>query len=771
MTPGRWLQTAQAWGKPAALRCVVLLCLALGFALWRTADAAQTLAPRNSWRCDASFGREIPVYAWQARSDWINVRATTGAKGDGKADDSAAVQAALDQLGASPGLPKVVYFPPGRYLLKRTLVIRNLNGAMLIGHGHDTVIVWDGERDGRMLWSDGAARTTYLGLVFDGAKRAGVGIDHDSKERYETRVRHESLEFRDFRIAGIRVGADQKVASAEMMFYNLVFRNNAAGVQFLAWNDYNNVFDGCLFEDNGYGIFAEKGNVVVRNSRFERSRISDALLTTHSHSFRRVLSLESNRFIETVKGPTASGNIKVQSSRIEGWRSSEGAIVSYLRGPLLVFDTVFGRPPKNGGAPIRLANPPYMRQDAIISNVEIAPKGPIVDEGSKGFVRVLPPVESAWLPARDTQFLRSTVKLADRVIDAKRDCQAKGDGRSNDSRYLQACIDRATKAGPGTYLYLPSGIYRTSRTLQIDGAGFELGGTGWHSQIVRSGIGKGPVISVTNPKGLVLEHMAVAARSGGDSLVQTGTQPGSIFYRGVYGFDRDETEKQTIRLRGLPAGMLVQSDHLDGRVRIEDSGAATILLGFLASVKLDVLGRTPPDGFLGLTFRVSALEEFPLTVGDNQSLVQSDWYNEQTHYLFEARGGERPFGRLTLDLSRAEAQRQNFGFLRDYRGRLALLGGNFGIPEDKFTPTLAVKGGDSSVTLMANAFWNEEPAAEVSAESQFFAANVITGRTLNPFLVGQEESGARAAAIEALNDLRELSDLDASYNQCRLSRP
>ena len=123
MTPGRWLQTALAWGKPAALRCVVFLCLALGFALWRTADAAQTLAPRNSWRCDASFGREIPVYAWQARSDWINVRATTGAKGDGKADDSAAVQAALDQLGASPGLPKVIYFPPGRYLLKRTLDI------------------------------------------------------------------------------------------------------------------------------------------------------------------------------------------------------------------------------------------------------------------------------------------------------------------------------------------------------------------------------------------------------------------------------------------------------------------------------------------------------------------------------------------------------------------------------------------------------------------------------------------------------------------------
>ena len=58
---------------------------------------------------------DIPSLPWQERSDWINVKTdvTPAAVGDGQADDTAAIQAALD-LGRQA---KAVYLPAGTYRL------------------------------------------------------------------------------------------------------------------------------------------------------------------------------------------------------------------------------------------------------------------------------------------------------------------------------------------------------------------------------------------------------------------------------------------------------------------------------------------------------------------------------------------------------------------------------------------------------------------------------------------------------------------------------
>src|SRR5947209_8813190 len=85
-------------------------------------------------------GADIPELAWQGRSDWVNVKAAAQppAKGDGMADDTAAIQSALDRL--ADGV--TVYFPPGTYRITRTLVCppRRAAGASLIGHGRSTVL-------------------------------------------------------------------------------------------------------------------------------------------------------------------------------------------------------------------------------------------------------------------------------------------------------------------------------------------------------------------------------------------------------------------------------------------------------------------------------------------------------------------------------------------------------------------------------------------------------------------------------------------------------
>ena len=85
---------------------------------------------------------ELPRLNWEQRSDWINVKTkvTPPAVGDGLADDTAALQAALDGLKDGYDTPNTVYLPPGTYRITRTLRWKHLYGKRIIGHGRDTRI-------------------------------------------------------------------------------------------------------------------------------------------------------------------------------------------------------------------------------------------------------------------------------------------------------------------------------------------------------------------------------------------------------------------------------------------------------------------------------------------------------------------------------------------------------------------------------------------------------------------------------------------------------
>ena len=101
------------------------------------------------WSAWAHGQVQLPVLNWQPTPDWVNVKTDVqpAAKGDGGADDTAALQAALDRMHGLGGPPKVVYLPPGTYRITDTLVMPNSLGCMVIGHGADTRIVWDGRTE------------------------------------------------------------------------------------------------------------------------------------------------------------------------------------------------------------------------------------------------------------------------------------------------------------------------------------------------------------------------------------------------------------------------------------------------------------------------------------------------------------------------------------------------------------------------------------------------------------------------------------------------
>jgi hypothetical protein len=113
----------------------------------------------------------IPALQWEQRSDWINVRAdiTPMAIGDGRADDTSAIQKALNGLRDG----SVLYFPPGVYRITAPLILRNSTGSrwiggLIVGSGRDTRWVWDGASGGTMLVLNGVAYSRFVGFELDG---------------------------------------------------------------------------------------------------------------------------------------------------------------------------------------------------------------------------------------------------------------------------------------------------------------------------------------------------------------------------------------------------------------------------------------------------------------------------------------------------------------------------------------------------------------------------------------------------------------------------
>jgi hypothetical protein len=108
---------------------------------------------------------------------WADVRRDYGAEGDGKTDDTAAVQKALDDLSEHKNFC-VLYFPAGTYRLtatvKTTRKAHTDGMCAVVGESPDaTILRWDGT-PGATLFQYDAWYAKISRLTCDGAGKAGV---------------------------------------------------------------------------------------------------------------------------------------------------------------------------------------------------------------------------------------------------------------------------------------------------------------------------------------------------------------------------------------------------------------------------------------------------------------------------------------------------------------------------------------------------------------------------------------------------------------------
>ena len=745
---------------------VACLATALSFAALSLAQNIPPAPASNLHITTPSLGTpslDIPSLNWQPRSDWINVKSNVShvAIGDGVADDTAALQAALDVTNVG----KTIYIPAGTYRITQTLAMHNSIGSTVIGNGRDTRIVWAGTNGGVMFWSDGNPYTRYIGLSWDGGGTAAVGFDHAAKQTFETEIQHVNEAYRNFTSCGIRIGVNQVLASAEILYRNCLFANCTNGIGILNFNDYDNTIDHCEFESCSNGVLCMHGNFYARNSHFQNSSAADFyLIPEHGCSIRRCTSVGS-KYFANVSGTVAPTTI--QDCQVANWTAPESAI-HLSAAPVLIFDCVFTGGPTNS-PPIHST---YIPQLILISSNTPAAATTLISGVPLGRIyEITNGVRTGVLTNASQTFLKQTLAVPGMTFDAKQDFGAKGDGVTDDTTAIQSTINAARQYGQGAIAYLPTGRYVVSQTLSVTGSNYMMGGTGYRCGLVWKGQAGAPFIAVSNVLNVALADFCVGnvdfgQMTHGDDIWVSSTPgvPCRLTLDGVYGYGKYDLnpDKHGIHFDHLPLGSVVVVPTAEGHLRIDGCDEATLL--FRTSYEGTATIKGPPsgrDGFTGFLTRLSTVSNPALRVFDNQSLVMSDFYIEQSPQVatFSGATNESP-GTVTIQGPKAQMGTNVPVFnIQGYAGQIY-----YGQVQFYTQPLQTIFQSTNTPSLqliLSGCYWyNNSPVFNLDPA----VTPALMGNTGNPG--GPADSGVTATAMagiaNALDDLRKLGQLDNS---------
>lgn len=433
-------------------------------------------------------------------------------------------------------------------------------------------------------------------------------------------------------------------------------------MSFTWFNDYDYTFDGCEFRQCGTGIRCTHGNFYARDCHFEQSRETDIeSAPEHACSVRRCTSLNSQCFVNhsNIVAP-----MTIEDCRIAGWKSPGGAI--RLSGaPCMVFDCVFSDPAPGAGAPI------YRNGGELILSRNSV-KGDANPSWPKSAKFIPAGQRSGVLISADQSFFRSDARIPGKVFDAKKDFGAKGDGRADDTDAIQKTIDAARQHGQGAIAYLPAGNYTVSKPLSVTGKDYFVGGAGIFlaTKINWRGPKGEAAMLVESPDHVTIENMEISNHeippvAGADILLTSTGAESFVTFDGV---SFSETNKDPFSgglcCRGLNEKATVRVSCAVGTLRFTDCARATILVPLSYYGALIVEGKEKQrDGFLGIMSRFSNGRR-NVIVKDNNSLVMSDYFSEQSANIFRFEGSpDDPPGRITIQGVKAQLQLTGMGDL------------------------------------------------------------------------------------------------------------
>lgn len=487
---------------------------------------------------------------------WANVR-DYGAVGDGQADDTAALQKALDDLRQPTSPKRVLWFPAGTYRLTATLKLprathNESQGVCIFGEDPEkTILKWDGPADGVMFlynpWYACMGR-----LTFDGAGKAKTAIQHG--EAFTTANELSDLIIKDVQY-GIEAGMLNGIAETAVLRCRF-YRCSKIAVSIQNFNSLDWYLWHCYFSDCAIGVSNERGagNFHVYESVFDHSRRADVTIK-HCAYFTLYgnLSVGSSNFLLANRADnwketeTWGANFTIQKNTILD-ASSPTPIVFLNNGPLLLLDNLI-----QSGLGARTETPlavfPTAEQADVIligntftNEQHYAVTGRVRELDSK----TVKPESVKPLKPEPYPFL-SVVKRP--VIEV----------RGTDAAAIQAAVDEAAKLpGQRPVVHVPAGNYSVRTTVAIPaGSDLQLVGDGMlqATQLNWAGEGEGPILQIAGPSRATLRQIGMSGgktarclrasgldQAGGRVFMEQAQTMGNEYGLVVSGLDRTQVE-------------------------------------------------------------------------------------------------------------------------------------------------------------------------------------------------------------------------------------
>ncbi len=590
---------------------------------------------------------------------WANVKEAYGAVGDGIADDTDAIQLALNEV-ATPGHAAVIYFPAGTYRITRTLDFVARLSASLIGEDPTTTIIkWAGPADGEMMFANGVAYSRWSRLTWDGSGTAMIAVrhGHTGVVPQVTQNQHTDEIFRD-------MGAGLLVDPVNGGDTHLILRCHflRCWIQGIAVHSYNaidwHIWDS-VFEDCQYGLQSYVGNFHVYRSLFLRSTEADIRAGLYYTGIRDNLSIGSKVFVENLhlgqpgilQGNTVLGALDPTVVR---WVPGNGVLL--LDNTFVTDATSPGSPVVNVGNNLVSAGNTYTASNPIATGGRsLQMEDRIVSPGSFSAPPVMIP---RFLPKSSSPVIEVPVG-ANAVT-------------------IQQAIDAAVALnGQRPIVHLPAGHFELDRTLTIPAnSDLQLAGDGYigyATTLVGPNLPGVPVIFLAGPSRATLRDFHVLGTGagwqsalGGGIVIENCDQPGARVF-----------------LEQVIVNFSRTNNLVVNRLDYADISAHDLLHGVAQSVSVRVIGGALQGAGLTSDARMA---QFGGGTGGGQMvysverggrlLVQDCWYEGEGRIFMRS----TDTGTLTLNNVRIAPSDPNHGGtadgvleIDDFRGTISLL--------------------------------------------------------------------------------------------------